>query len=798
MKKKSILSKSICSTIILIIAISATSNLTIVKAASPWDEVWATLQEILDRLSLLEAQADSLQTQINEIQLTPGPPGLSCWDLDGDGNCSSLEDVNQDGECNATDCRGPPGTCECEVTIEEFEALQQNYQDLLARVIALEGGCLPNCTGKECGDDGCGGSCGDCPEGYYCDNGVCVEGIPPNCTEQEIIDFEECLGYHDPLYCLGEVSENCSESILDLFLCAMANCSIDFTSTWQEIEAELPCIYANCTSQYEAVFGLPQDNDGDEYNEIMDCNDTNPEINPGAAENCTDLKDNDCDEKIDCSDISDCASDPNCMICEDLDGDDYYAQSDHCSIGTDCNDQDNNTYPGALELCDGEDNDCDNEIDEDSAIFCNDSIACTIDVCDGGTCANVPDNSLCEDNNECTNNICDSDLGCIYDPVQNGTPCDDGDPTTIDDSCQSGVCVGIQLEPGDICADPQNITGEGVYLGNTTSMTNNYENPWLNTTGPEVVYRFVVPQSGLWHFLLEPDYDSVLWFSWECGDYTTISGWVDEPGVAPEAAWGPLNGSDTVFIYVDGWAGDSGNYSLTITFLICEDLDGDGYYAENVNCSIGTDCDDLDNNTYPGALELCDGKDNDCDDVIDEGYCDDNNECTVDICDSNSTCINEPVPDGTICDDGIPTTFDDTCQSGVCVGIQVPGDACADPFEITGEGVYLGNTTSMTNDYEISNCSTSGPEVVYRFDVLETGQWNFTLVGDYDSVLWISTECGDNETNVLHCIDEVGIVSEELIIQIESGQTVFVFVDGWTSSAEGTYSLYVTLDTSIT
>jgi hypothetical protein len=32
------------------------------------------------------------------------------------------------------------------------------------------------CTGKMCGDDGCGGSCGDCPAGQMCASGQCVVG----------------------------------------------------------------------------------------------------------------------------------------------------------------------------------------------------------------------------------------------------------------------------------------------------------------------------------------------------------------------------------------------------------------------------------------------------------------------------------------------------------------------------------------------------------------------------------------------------------------------------------------------
>ena len=42
------------------------------------------------------------------------------------------------------------------------------------------------------------------------------------------------------------------------------------------------------------------------------------------------------------------------------------------------------------------------------------------------------------------------------------------------------------------------------------------------------------------------------------------------------------------------------------------DNDGDGSPE-------GEDCDDADATTYPGAAELCDGKDNSCDGAIDEG-----------------------------------------------------------------------------------------------------------------------------------------------------------------------------------
>lgn len=48
----------------------------------------------------------------------------------------------------------------------------------------------------------------------------------------------------------------------------------------------------------------------------------------------------------------------------------------------------------------------------------------------------------------------------------------------------------------------------------------------------------------------------------------------------------------------------------------CTDVDGDGFFYES-NCGTLEDCNDAASTTYSGAMELCDGYDNDCDGMID-------------------------------------------------------------------------------------------------------------------------------------------------------------------------------------
>jgi hypothetical protein len=50
------------------------------------------------------------------------------------------------------------------------------------------GGCQPNCAGKQCGSDGCGGTCGQCFGNNICQNGICVPNCTPNCAGKQCGD----------------------------------------------------------------------------------------------------------------------------------------------------------------------------------------------------------------------------------------------------------------------------------------------------------------------------------------------------------------------------------------------------------------------------------------------------------------------------------------------------------------------------------------------------------------------------------------------------------------------------------
>ncbi|MCX6773637.1 MAG: MopE-related protein [Candidatus Micrarchaeota archaeon] len=120
--------------------------------------------------------------------------------------------------------------------------------------------------------------------------------------------------------------------------------------------------------------------------------------------------------------------------------------------------------------------------------------------------------------------------------------------------------------------------------------------------------------------------------------------------------------------YGYGYAcGDSKNYTITVE-QACIDGDQDGYNASSISEGCGpADCNDSNKNVNPGATEVCNGIDDDCDGQIDEGYIQTPTACGLGICASQGNMI---------CQDGqvIDTCVNGTAGTEICDQAQLDED----------------------------------------------------------------------------------------------------------------------------
>jgi len=110
--------------------------------------------------------------------------------------------------------------------------------------------CEPSCNGAQCGDDGCGGTCGTCDAGATCDAGQCVDEPPAggacaNAADEAIMDAQDvaevaqgaamsCFSANDMPACIADavtdgtgLSGDCALCYGGLVGCIMDNCMMD-------------------------------------------------------------------------------------------------------------------------------------------------------------------------------------------------------------------------------------------------------------------------------------------------------------------------------------------------------------------------------------------------------------------------------------------------------------------------------------------------------------------------------------------------------------------------------------------
>lgn len=381
------------------------------------------------------------------------------------------------------------------------------------------------------------------------------------------------------------------------------------------------------------TFGDLDDSDGDGFSGCeADCNDNDVSIYPGATESCNGL-DDDCDGQIDEGTLT--------LYYRDFDGDGFgniNVTQLSCSQpfgfvtnNTDCDDISDFVYPGAAEVCNLLDDNCDLTIDEGLTY---NTYYLDMDGDGYGDNNNAvllcePNDNVVEDNTDCN----DSNAGSY--------PGAEEVCNSVDDDCDGSTDEGFAQNTyyGDSDGDGFGNPNESIlacepnedYVEDNTDCDDS--NSDINTSAIEVcdtqdnncdglidegvepvLYYFDGDEDGYGDdevglFCVQPEFTSTL--GGDCND--------NEPSINP-AASEVCNGLDD-------------NCNLTADenlplFIYYADADGDGFGNINepaVACeqpagylNNNEDCNDSDANMNPNATELCNDIDDNCNGQTDE------------------------------------------------------------------------------------------------------------------------------------------------------------------------------------
>jgi hypothetical protein len=416
-----------------------------------------------------------------------------------------------------------------------------------------------NCDGKTdegCDDDGDG----------FCDASVGVIGSPNICPKGKGDCDDASASVHT-----GQ-TEQCGNGVDD-------NCD-GLTDSGPEVSGCVP-------------FYL--DGDGDGYGTGMpvcacaaaglyttaktgDCDDVAPNVNPGKTELCGNGADDNCNGQIDEAGALGCTP-----YYADSDGDGFGVGSPSCLCtpdaghtavkGGDCNDQSSSKYPGAAEVCNGADDDCDGVIDPVSAGGCTlvypDGDGDGYGVNAGSTCVCVvPATGFALVSGDCNDSASAAHPG--------GAEICDG----LDNNCN-----GLTDEAGTQGCTTFYLDNDGDGFGQI-----NQSQCLCVATG-----AYSASKAG------------------DCNDQAVSIG----PAVSETC--------DGIDNNCNGQTDESGALGCTV---YAADNDGDGYGAiGDTQClcaasgaytaSKATDCNDQSMAVHPGVDEACDGIDNNCDGLTD-------------------------------------------------------------------------------------------------------------------------------------------------------------------------------------
>ncbi|MFT7621604.1 MAG: hypothetical protein ACI9WU_000768 [Myxococcota bacterium] len=397
----------------------------------------------------------------------PCPDGFSCTLVGGSRQC-----VADSGSCEcrqgaigaATTCTiaNEHGSCSatrrCAPTVKSPDGLLTPCKAQTPRVELCDGQ-DDDCDGEtdeDCVADTDGDGFGDDVD-CVIDDAAAYPGAPEVCGDGE---DQNCDDVAD------EGCDSDEDGTLDPDDCSPLNAAIHPNAE----DLCLDGIDQDCTGQADEGCEPPPplDTDMDGTPDAADCAPNDPAVHPGAAEQCNGVDD-------DCDGLADPAGSAGCTIYnKDKDQDGWGVNANKCQCGKtapftatksgDCNDSDANVFPGALEVCNSQDDNCDGATDPEGASGCQTffkdadqdgfGVSANKCLCTGAAPHNASKKGDCNDSNASIKP--GAPEGC------NGAD-DDCDGSTDEGACVATVCYPGVNNTWDVCFElvPKSSAGTG-------------------------------------------------------------------------------------------------------------------------------------------------------------------------------------------------------------------------------------------------------------------------------------------------------------------------------------------------
>ncbi|MFT5430682.1 MAG: hypothetical protein ACI9OJ_001358 [Myxococcota bacterium] len=220
---------------------------------------------------------------------------------------------------------------------------------------------------------------------------------------------------------------------------------------------------------------------------------------------------------------------------------------------------------------------------------CDDGDHCTqVDVCAGGECVGS-DPLACEAETECTYQYCDPSSGCLGIVSDNGTPCVDGFACFEDGACLNGFCQGVwvQCDDGNPCTDDACDFDDGCVSNPRTGACDDGN---ACTQADSCVDGHCVGSAAV-----------------VCDD--------DNPCTTN----GTCDNGNCIYELVDCTDGNPCTLDSCLLRNGCKNEPRTGGCDDGDPCTTNDECEDGMCMGGTPPFEICDGLDNDCDSLFDEG-----------------------------------------------------------------------------------------------------------------------------------------------------------------------------------